>query len=59
MVPQKINNMILILGKNGYVGKKFSLNLSETIHQCLGRDDLDYYDSSLLRDFVKTRKSAF
>jgi len=42
----------LLLGKNGYVGKKFSLFLRESFLYPIGRDDFNYYDKKTLSDFI-------
>ena len=44
----------LLTGKNGYVGKKFSLtpNLKNDLI-VIGRNFFDYYDRKLLAEFIK------
>jgi len=46
---------ILLLGKNGYVAKKFSYALRSLPLIGIGRDDFDYYNKTLLYDFISTR----
>ena len=45
---------ILLLGKNGYVAKKFSYALRGLPFIEIGRDDFDYYNKTLLYDFIST-----
>ena len=50
----------LLLGKNGYVGKKFSLlqNLSDNLIS-IGRDTVNYCDKKLLGEFIKQNHIDF
>ena len=50
----------LLLGKNGYVGKKFCLlpKLKNNLIQ-IGRDSLNYYDRKLLGEFITHNQIAF
>ena len=44
---------ILVLGKNGYVGKLFSSIANNKNILSIGRDDCNYYNPKLLRAFIK------
>lgn len=50
----------LLIGKNGYVGKKFSLlpKLKDYLIP-IGRDSFNYYDRKLLGDFITQNQIAF
>lgn len=50
----------LLIGKNGYVGKKFSLlpELNNDLIQ-IGRDSFNYYDRKLLGEFITQNQVAF
>jgi UDP-glucose 4,6-dehydratase len=50
----------LLIGKNGYVGKKFSLlpELKNDLIQ-IGRDSFNYYDRKLLGEFITQNQVAF
>jgi len=50
----------LLIGKNGYVGKKFS-SILKLVNDFIpiGRDCFNYYDRNLLRDFIKRNKISF
>jgi dTDP-4-dehydrorhamnose reductase len=50
----------LLLGKNGYVGQKFSLipDLSKNLIP-IGRDSLNYYDKKLLGEFISQNQISF
>lgn len=53
-------NMYLILGKNGYVGNTLiNIHSASTNMISLGRDDLDYYNKSLLSKFIIDNKINF
>ena len=43
---------ILLLGKNGFVAKKFTYALRERPFIGIGREDLNYYNKTLLFDFI-------
>ena len=50
----------LLIGENGYVGKKFSLVLSYTNTVCsVGRDTLNYYNKKLFSDFIVRNNISF
>jgi dTDP-4-dehydrorhamnose reductase len=50
----------LLIGKNGYVGKKFSLLPKLKDHLIpIGRDSFNYYDRKFLGDFIKQNQIAF
>ncbi len=42
----------LLLGKNGYVGRKFYVHLRESNVYPIGRDDFNYYNKKALSDFI-------
>ncbi|MDB3959100.1 sugar nucleotide-binding protein [Opitutales bacterium] len=50
----------LLIGKNGYVGKKFSLlpKLKNDLIQ-IGRDSFNYYNRKLLGEFIRQNQVAF
>jgi dTDP-4-dehydrorhamnose reductase len=50
----------LLIGKNGYVGKKFSSfpKIKDNLIS-IGRDTLNYYDRKLLGDFITHNKISF
>ena len=60
IVCQKMK-MYLILGSTGYLASSFAKYfVGRGINPvCLSRNDLNYFDGALLRDFLKSRKSAF
>ena len=50
----------LLIGKNGYVGKKFSsLPKIKANLILIGRDTLNYYDRKLLGDFINNNQISF
>ena len=50
----------LLIGKNGYVGKKFSLHLKTKNNLIsVGRDAFNYYDRKLLNEFITQNQIAF
>ena len=53
--------MYIILGSTGYLASSFTRHfVAKGIKPvCLSRNDLNYFDAALLRDFLKSRKSAF
>lgn len=50
--------MILFIGKSGFVCKKF-VEINSMHSLVLGRDDFDYYNKSLLYDFLKSSNITF
>ena len=44
--------MIVLVGKNGFVANKFLSTYNTDSILGIGRDDFNYYDASLLRDFL-------
>jgi len=55
------HGMYIILGSTGYLASSFTRHfVAKGINPvCLSRNDLNYFDAALLRDFLKSRKSAF
>ena len=53
--------MFIILGSGGYVGSKFIQYYQNTGKKFLGvsRNEVDYYDRSVLREFLKSKDSSF
>jgi dTDP-4-dehydrorhamnose reductase len=52
--------MILLLGKNGYVGKKFIQSCSRSLQLIsISRLDIDYYDPKILSDYLISHKIKF
>ena len=52
--------MYLVLGKNGYLGQKFLKSSSPSIKiQSIGRDQLNYYNKSSLRNYISANKVSF
>ena len=50
----------LLIGKNGYVGKKFSIFLKpKNTLISVGRDTFDYYDKRLLGNFITQNQISF
>ena len=50
----------LLIGKNGYVGKKFSLHLKTKNNLIsVGRDAFNYYNRKLLAEFITQNQIAF
>ena len=50
----------LLIGKNGYVGKKFSLHLKTKNNLIsVGRDAFNYYDRKLLAEFITQNQISF
>ena len=50
---------ILVLGKNGYVGKLFTSIAGNKNILSIGRDDCNYYNPKLLRAFIKANNVGF
>ena len=52
--------MILLLGKNGYVGKKLIQSCSKSLQLIsVGRLDIDYYDPKILSEYLSSHKIKF
>ena len=52
--------MILLLGKNGYVGKKLIQSCSKSLQLIsVSRLDIDYYDPKIFSDYLISQKIKF